>query len=101
MKRVIFMAEGMGMYVKGFKNKSESVKAMRLEAETEEMLDMLEWGDYYKFSPKDITEDTVKETRYRQHRYCETETVGDDDICYECGEPCGTSGRMTFAYFAI
>lgn len=100
MKKILYMAEGAGMYTKGFKEKQQAVDAMRKDAQHEHDLNPYEWSNYYKFAPSDITLDTVKETWYYQHRSCESESIGDENDCYECGEPCGTGGRRTFAFIS-
>ena len=100
MKKILYLSENEGLYVKGFKDKESAVKAMREDAEHEKSLDEGFWNEIYKFQPEDITMESVIETRYYQHRFCETESIGDDGMCYSCGEPCGTGGRWTYAYFA-
>lgn len=93
------MSEGLGLYTKGFKDKASATKAMRKEAEREWASDE-GWGEeYFQFKPDDITEESVVETRYYYHRACEIDSIG-DNVCYECGETCGTNGRRTFAFNA-
>lgn len=98
MKKVLYMTEGFGLYTKGIKEKSEAVQAMRKEAQHEHDLDPESWGNWYKFSPEDIKDESVKQLWYFQCRRCDTETIGNDNICHECGETCGTNGRRTFAF---
>lgn len=96
------MAEGFGMYTKGIKNKKEAVRLMRKEAEDEYKLDPKSWEDYYSFDIEKIDMISVVETRYYQHRNkkCEGETIGEDSICYHCGENIESNGRKCFAFFA-
>lgn len=101
MKKVLWLGESMGLYTKGFFNKEDAVKAIRAEAQKEHDTSPEQWGNYYSFSPSEITDETVKSTWYYQHRQCESESIGDDNTCHECGEPCGTNGRPTFAFFKI
>ena len=100
MRKVIFMGEGLGVYTKGYFDKPSAVIAMRKAAERDKALDGNEWEDYYKFQPEEITDESVKETRYYQHRRCEGETVGDDNICYHCSDSINSGGRPTYAFFA-
>lgn len=96
------MGECAGIYTKGIKDKDEAIRLMREDAEREYDISPSQWKDYYSFSPEDITDKTVKETRYYQHRnkFCEGETIGDDGVCYHCGEVLENNGRKTFAFFA-
>lgn len=83
--------ENNGMYTKHCKDKKTAIKAMQAELDS--------WGDEWvseHIGEVTLNEETVQEGIYRQHRACETETIGDDDTCNECGEPCGTVGRKTF-----
>ncbi len=98
--RAIFMHEGAGVYTKGAKTKEEAVDIMRKEVEQEKKAYGKSWGDHHAFNPEDITLESVKETRYYQHRKCEVDSIGDDGDCYECGEMINGNGRLTFAYFA-
>lgn len=101
MTKVLYMFDGVGMYVKGAKTKDHAVKLMRAEAEKEfAVYEKIgeNWEDDYTFLPDEITNDTVKATRYFQHRKCNVETIGDDNYCIECGEPCGAGGRVCFAF---
>lgn len=102
MKKVFFMAEGFGMYTKGIKDKKEATELMRKEAQKEFDIDPKYFGDYFNFKPDEITEDSVVESNYFQHRNkdCEGETIGNDNICYHCGEPINGSGRKCFAFFS-
>lgn len=93
------MAESSGLYTKGVKEKSEAVQLMRAEvAREQEVYKKINHPWDYPFTAEDITDESVKETRYYQHKACEGETVGDDNDCYHCGETCGTGGRKTFAF---
>ena len=94
------MAEGSGVFTKGYTDKASAVDAMRKAAERDKALDSDEWDEYYKFQPEEITDESVEETRYRRHRRCEGETVGDDFICYHCSESLSSNGRLTYAFFA-
>lgn len=101
MKKVLYLTEGMGMYTKGVKTKEEAVRLMREEAQRE--LDVYKviksnWDKDFSYLPEDITEETVELTWYYQHRVCESETIGDDNICFQCGEPCGAGGRQCYAF---
>lgn len=100
MKKILFMGEGAGLYTKGFMEKSKAVFAMRREAQREYDISPIMWDEYYHFTPEQITEESVVLTWYYQHRSCGTETIGDDNICFECGESCGTRGRRTFAFIS-
>lgn len=96
--KVNYLFEGLGMYTKGTKNKEKAVKAMYEDAIAEYNLDKIYWNDTYSFLPEEITNESVIETWYYQCRKCGIETIGDDNICYECGESCGTNGRRTFEF---
>lgn len=96
--KVCYLKEGIGLYTKGTKIKEEAVKAMYEDALHEFNIDKLDWYDTYSFLPEDITNESVIETWYFQCRKCDMETIGDDNLCYECGEPCGTNGRKTFEF---
>lgn len=97
---MIEFSEGVGMYTKGIKNLEEAVVAMREYATHEKSLDPEAWGEYQAYDPNTVTTETVKKTWYYQCRKCNAgDTVGDDNLCYECGEPIGTgSGRQTFMF---
>lgn len=98
MIRTDFLRENAGLYTKGAKDKAQAVKSMREIAQKEYDIDPILWEKSYHFKPEDITEETVKDTRYYQCRRCDVETIGDDNICFDCGEPVGTTGRRTFAF---
>ena len=101
MKKVLYLTEGIGLYTKGVKDKKEAAKLMREEAQREFDVYLAtgsDWGTDFNFLPEDITEESVKEDWYYQHRSCDSETIGDDGICFQCGEPCGTGGRKCFSF---
>lgn len=83
------------MFAKHCKDKRMALKAMQEELNG--------WGERYikeRIGDVTLTEEAIVETRYFQHRKCETCTVSDDDnLCHECGEPCGTVGRKCFAVY--
>lgn len=99
-EKVFKFRDGCGLYTKGYRDKKSATAAMRHAAESTKAENVGHWEDWYSYQPEEITEETVVETAYRQHRACETETVGDDDTCCDCGEPCGTNGRKTYAFFS-
>ena len=102
MKKILFMAEGSGIYTKGIKDKQEAITLMKKEAQKEFDISPGEWGEWYSFSPEDIHSNSVVESHYFQHRnkLCEGETIGNDGTCYHCGEQIESSGRKCFAFFA-
>lgn len=81
-----------GIYTKYCKDKGLAIKLMQKE------LDDWRSSDHSKerLSKAVINEETVKEGRYFHHNKCGIDTIGDDNDCYECGEPCGTNGRSCF-----
>lgn len=99
MEKVLWLAKSFGLYTKGVKEKTEAVRLIRAEVEHEQKVYEKIGSPWdYPFSGEDITDESVKETRYYQHKSCGGETIGDENSCYHCGEPCGTGGRKTFAY---
>lgn len=97
--QAILMHEKAGVYTKGCKTKEQAVELMRktLQKEVEDFGP--HWYEYYSFGPEQITVESVQETRLYHHRICEVDSIGDDNVCYECGESLNAKGRTTFAYF--
>lgn len=95
---VLVFSEGYGMYTKGTKDKAEAVKAMQEYARHEYEIDPDEWLSDNKFHPIEISELTVEATRYYKCRDCSGDTIGDDNLCFECGDTIGTVGRHCFAF---
>lgn len=96
--RVYAFSEGYGMYTKGTKNKAEAVKAMQDYAWEDYRVDPDDWMSFQKYHPKEVTEETVEATRYYKCKACSVDTIGDDNMCFECGEIVGTVGRHCFAF---
>lgn len=90
-----FFAEGEGMSSYRCKTKEQALKAMQ------EL-----WNDDIEYSKEnygeqEITLEHIKEVRYYTHKRCGNMTFDDDNMCWECGEPCGTTGRKTFVIYFI
>lgn len=80
------LAENMGYFTFRCKDKKQAQKLMQ------------EISDGYDGDKIDINK--IEEERMYYHKSgCQMYTIGDDNICFECGETVGTVGRRTFVYY--
>ena len=88
-----FFEEGEGMFTHHCRDLKTAIKAMQEEWEIEKEENISNFGNIV------FDELTVKEERMYHHRACEWYTIGNDNICGQCGEVCGTVGRKTYSIY--